>query len=1367
MTATTSLTTTQSLQAISLAGLRPDPDALLVLQPQDAYAWRMLPIGWAGEKLVVATSRPIDAQQLRALSLQTRWAITQRLCSDIELQMALDRYYGRASQPRQTLRSIDPLPLVRALDLLPNEILRLAIGQQVYNRDGRGEKDNEDDTDGWLNWLLGQGQLDVEQITLLHAAQHNRPYLRIARFESHPGLAVLVPALLAARWNAVPFYADALRVWVYTPGDAPLVNPDDLSRSIGLDVCPVFVTRTQWEIAFVRMYKAARTPPVVTRSLDEVLSEEDWLSAGQKAQAREVVRRSGTSMSALAREKGWLSEQDWPKVEARRWGLLPGYDPVPEDKSSLSGLRFAVSLGRRWGIVPLAIQDNQLHVGLTQPAQSRFGQAVAAIAQRPVHAHLLSKEQFRRAWSLFYTEERSPTVPFSTLSTLSTLPTLPNLPTLSLVAPMAFAAPVPSFDEWLVAGAYATTGQVEKALERGRAEGTSLNESLLALGLADATDLAEIAALQSDLPWFPLDHPPRQLSPEQRAALGIDRKVVALLDLGRTQDGPNSVLVAVSDPHELSMGLDAQETDGAILQPLIVPKSAITLAGELTETEHHNIEDFLRYLVQRHYLRPELMPELLRGAISGLQSLDMLLAHEMVDPERVYKALADFSNLPLVHLNPDYKQEMVVDALGRVKRRTSTRDPVSTKAQHVSLFDARRWAAMPVSEAQGGLTVAIANPLDEEARSVIEGSVAPVRVTWVVSPRDEILSAISRKMGRKTIGTYLLEAGIITAGALDDALALSQKVGIRIGRALVLLRHTSQEELVSFLARQQRLPFFDLDPGMIEPTIAKLLTEREARMYGALPISVDEDSITVAMVDPLDSDAISNVTTALGKEIIVAITTEDAFERALELLYQDEYTYKSTRDLFFRYPEESAFRVITPSQKKTLVIIGVILLLGLLWNAVGLLIALNALTTTFYLAFSFHRFYLVYRALSHDLEVPVSQEEIDALEDRDLPIYTILVPLYKEAGVLPKLTRSINGLDYPLAKLDVKLLMESNDQETIRAAQALNLPPNFEHVIVPDSLPKTKPKACNYGLIKAKGEYIVIYDAEDIPDSDQLKKALVAFKKVGPLVACIQAKLNYFNRNQNLLTRWFTTEYSMWFDLFLPGLDASGAPVPLGGTSNHFRRHLLEGLGAWDPYNVTEDADLGVRLYKAGYKTAMIDSTTFEEANSDLANWVRQRSRWVKGYIQTWLVHMRHPVTLYKEIGAKAFFGFNLTVGGTFLGFLLNPIYWLLTTLWFLTEWNVVQQMFPPAIYYIGAINLFIGNFAFTYMNVAGSLRREFYDMVKYALLSPIYWILMSIGAWKGFIQLLYKPFYWEKTVHGLDKGAPNMEKANSLKDLV
>ncbi len=631
---------------------------------------------------------------------------------------------------------------------------------------------------------------------------------------------------------------------------------------------------------------------------------------------------------------------------------------------------------------------------------------------------------------------------------------------------------------------------------------------------------------------------------------------------------------------------------------------------------------------------------------------------------------------------------------------------------------------------------------------------------WRAADSASIANVANPATERKTIGAYLLEANIITEEELRAAVILARATGIRVGRALILKRFLAEAQLFSFLAQQQGLPFIDLSAADIDQTVAKLLPEHDARRFGALPIAADAQGVTVAMVDPADSDSLKHVCAVIGTRVIPVVTTERALEQALERLYQDEYNTRSTLDLMFRAPEESAFRVLSGGQK---VVLCLSLLISVLWlgiDAIGFLIAVNALAILVYVAFSSHRFYLIYRALAHDLEVPVTDEEIAALDDRDLPFYTILVPLYREANVLPKLMQAISALDYPLAKLDVKLLMEEDDDETIRAARVLDLPANFEQVIIPHSLPKTKPKACNYGLIKAAGEFVVIYDAEDLPEPDQLKKVLVAFSKAGEDVACIQGKLNYYNRNQNLLTRWFTLEYSMWFDLFLPGLDASNAPIPLGGTSNHFRRDQLQALGAWDPFNVTEDADLGIRLYKAGYRTAIVDSTTFEEANSQLGNWIRQRSRWVKGYIQTWLVHMRNPIALWRAIGTKAFLAFNLTVGGTFITFLLNPFYWILTALWFLTEFGLIEQIFPRIIYYFGAIGLFLGNFTFLYMNVVGALRREFYDLVKYALLSPIYWLLISIGAWKGFIQLFTKPFYWEKTVHGLYSGNSDTHKA-------
>ena len=321
-------------------------------------------------------------------------------------------------------------------------------------------------------------------------------------------------------------------------------------------------------------------------------------------------------------------------------------------------------------------------------------------------------------------------------------------------------------------------------------------------------------------------------------------------------------------------------------------------------------------------------------------------------------------------------------------------------------------------------------------------------------------------------------------------------------------------------------------------------------------------------------------------------------------------------------------------------------------------------------------------------------------------------------------------------------------------------------------LPKTKPKACNYGLIRAKGEFVVIYDAEDQPDPDQLKKVHLTFKSLPDDYVCVQAKLNYFDSTQNLLTRWFTHEYSMWFELLLPGIMRLDVPIPLGGTSNHFKTSVLRAVDAWDPYNVTEDADLGIRLYKHGYKTAIVDSRTWEEANSRVGNWIRQRSRWIKGYMQTWLVHMRHPVRFYRELGWRGFWGFQVMVLATPMLPLLNPFYWVLLALWYGWHMDFIPPLFPGIIYYFAAFEFLLGNFLFVYSHVAGmywvirdlEAKRDpkfSYGMVKYGLLVPIYWVLMSNAAMKAAWQLMTRPFYWEKTIHGLD--AQEGAEADSL----
>jgi glycosyltransferase XagB len=381
--------------------------------------------------------------------------------------------------------------------------------------------------------------------------------------------------------------------------------------------------------------------------------------------------------------------------------------------------------------------------------------------------------------------------------------------------------------------------------------------------------------------------------------------------------------------------------------------------------------------------------------------------------------------------------------------------------------------------------------------------------------------------------------------------------------------------------------------------------------------------------------------------------------------------------------------------------------------------------------------------------------ELAAVDAWTLPSFTILVPAYKEPEVIGQLVTNLSALDYPRHLLQIRLLLEEDDEETIAAAAALDLQAPFEVVIVPEGGPRTKPKALNYALLSSTGDYVCIYDAEDRPDPLQLRKVAAVFQLVGPEYACVQAELAYYNSDENIITRWFAAEYRTWFTHFLPALSVADAPIPLGGTSNHIRRELLVAIGAWDPYNVTEDADLGIRLRRCGYRVALVDSTTLEEANTDAVNWVKQRSRWYKGYAQTWLVHMRDPVRMLKDVGVGGFLRFNLFVGGTPLVAALNPISWMLVLMWFTIQPQFVMDIIPTPVYYAGMLGWLVGNFALFYLNLMVAHGFEQPKIFRAALLLPLYWILMSIAAVKAFVQLIANPSYWEKTQHGLSRHPP------------
>jgi len=457
----------------------------------------------------------------------------------------------------------------------------------------------------------------------------------------------------------------------------------------------------------------------------------------------------------------------------------------------------------------------------------------------------------------------------------------------------------------------------------------------------------------------------------------------------------------------------------------------------------------------------------------------------------------------------------------------------------------------------------------------------------------------------------------------------------------------------------------------------------------------------------------------------------------------------------------SALITFVQKQKVFAFIVCSLVLIGLFLYPIFTLQAMIAVLSIIYFIDVLFNLFLVMRTLHTPQEITTSREELATLHDNDLPIYSILCPLYKEAHIIPQFLEAINKISWPKDKLDVMLLLEEDDTHSIAVVKEMGLPAYVRTIVVPHSFPKTKPKACNYGLSFAKGEYLVIYDAEDDPDPLQLKKAFLGFKKVGPKIFCLQAKLNYYNHSQNLLTRFFTAEYSLWFDVTLTGLQSINTSIPLGGTSNHFKTENLKKLEGWDPFNVTEDADLGMRLFKKGYTTAIIDSITLEEANSKWGNWLRQRSRWIKGYMQTYLVHTRNQKEMVKQTGIHTLF-FHLIIGGKIAFILINPILWIATIAYFSLYAIVgptIEHLYPPFVFYLAAFSLIFGNFLFLYYYMIGCAKKGQWDLIKYVLLIPIYWLMISVAGGIAFYQLIFKPHYWEKTVHGLHLKKKIVEK--------
>ena len=614
----------------------------------------------------------------------------------------------------------------------------------------------------------------------------------------------------------------------------------------------------------------------------------------------------------------------------------------------------------------------------------------------------------------------------------------------------------------------------------------------------------------------------------------------------------------------------------------------------------------------------------------------------------------------------------------------------------------------------------------------------------------------SRSVGTQSrlLGEVLVDRGVLDPAELDMALGIQAHSGTRLGRVLTALGLCHRLELADALAEAWGLSRLNVADVEVEPEMLALIDHRQVLAEGWMPVGFEDDALVVAVTEAPDLAVAERARAVVGRpdaSVRFAVTTEWDLTAALGRFFPQRVAEDAELGLYLSDPGCSAYAGWRRWQLCSLATIASATGFAVAADG-GLVLAgaifLAQLAFAFTIAFKLAAVIAGRRFASTDTPAAGIDHRQEPLASQDLPSFSVLVPVYDEADMIPGLLQAISALDYPPEKLDVIVLVEDDDEATADAVKAATPPDYVRLVRVPPGQPRTKPRACNVGLLLARGDLLVIYDAEDRPEPAQLRTVAEAFAVADPKVVCIQARLNYYNGSENVLTRLFELEYAFWFNRMLPGLSRMRLPIPLGGTSNHFRTSVLRQLGGWDPHNVTEDADLGVRAALAGYRVELIDSVTWEEACSRVRPWIRQRSRWIKGYLQTVQVHSRSPRRLASG-GAWQVFGFLALIAGTPLMFLLAPLLWLCLAA------SVLADVDLGGAGALGWFTFGAGNVAGMMLHALEPLTRRHWLRAAVAVLAPVYWILHSLAAYKALWQLVFRPYHWEKTPHGLSSVAP------------
>jgi cellulose synthase/poly-beta-1,6-N-acetylglucosamine synthase-like glycosyltransferase len=580
---------------------------------------------------------------------------------------------------------------------------------------------------------------------------------------------------------------------------------------------------------------------------------------------------------------------------------------------------------------------------------------------------------------------------------------------------------------------------------------------------------------------------------------------------------------------------------------------------------------------------------------------------------------------------------------------------------------------------------------------------------------------------------------------LARSLRQAQSNGTSVEKEL-LSGNVDEDAYYGAIARLLRLPFIrGIDPAHVTDCLGlDTQLQRPTMLRIAYPHAAPQIAVVPEAGRLADIAAALATMPLLGRDL--AITTPSAIRSAVWSAGAERRARDTTNHLFEHSPRLSARIVLSGRQGFYAGLLVAALLSAFVVHPVDTLLSLHIFLSMIYFA----SLALRLTALLRKARASPTQQEYPRLSG-PLPRYTVMVALYREAGIARQLVSSLRRLDWPTSLLDIKLVCEADDRETIAALKAQALGSEFEIVEVPPLGPRTKPKALTYALAAACGEFLAIYDAEDRPHPQQLREAYARFRAAPPDLACLQAPLIITNARASWLSALFSLEYSALFRGVLPMLGRSRMPLPLGGTSNHFRTDVLRQAGGWDPFNVTEDADMGLRLYRLGYRADVLQRQTLEDAPESLSIWTAQRSRWFKGWLQTWLVLMRDPQRLVREMGFAPFLTFQLMVGGMLLSSLLHPLIVVFLGLGAFSMFQVPARDIPLhvlSLFIIDFVNILGSYLIFLGLGIGSMIDHEKRLVGWRWTAVPLYWLMTSFAAWRAVIELKRKPFFWNKTPH-------------------